>query len=181
VFGYGTNTPFTPTTAVLAFVCSGVDPAVPVNGLNTLLVSASSTPVPDVIAISATPTGNGDLVINGTSGSGAFAVATSNVGASGAITASALVPNGVVLPLTLTICQTNPSTGQCLAPPASSATVTINTGDQPTFSVFATASGAIANLDAANRIAVQFTDATGVIRGSTSVAVQTQATTMAAQ
>jgi hypothetical protein len=44
----------------------------------------------------------------------------------------------------------------------------------PTFGIFATASGAVPFLPATNRIFVQFSDATGVVRGSTSVAVETQ-------
>ncbi len=173
-FGYATGTPFTPTNIVLSFTCSGVDPAVPVAGLNTLLLSASSTPVPDIIAIAATPSNNGTLSINGMSASGAFAVATANVGASAAaITATPVVAGGVTLPLNLTICQTNPSTGACLIPATPSVTVPIIANATPTFSIFATASGAVANSPGVNRIAVQFTDATGTIRGSTSVAVQT--------
>jgi hypothetical protein len=50
----------------------------------------------------------------------------------------------------------------------------INAGDTPTFGVFVFASAAIP-LDPANsRIFVIFTDAGGVVRGRTSVAVETQ-------
>ena len=51
---------------------------------------------------------------------------------------------------------------------------TINTNATPPFAIFGTASAAIANSPAINRIFVRFTDAGGVTRGSTSVAVQTQ-------
>jgi hypothetical protein len=116
----------------------------------------------------------GILDITGTSGSAAFAVATANVGASGSLTASA--NTGSASPsVNLTICETNPSTGMCLSPPAAtSGLVTINAGATPTFSIFATATGAIAFLPATNRIFVQFADTNGVVRGSTSVAVRTQ-------
>jgi virginiamycin B lyase len=174
-FGYATNAAFAPTNVVLAFTCSSVDPAVPIAGLNTLLLSASATPVPDIIAIAATAQSNGILSIGGSTGSAAFAVATANVGAAGpAITARPVVAGGVSLPLGLTICQTNSVTGACLLPPTASVTTAIVGGATASFGVFATASGSIANMPAVNRIAVQFTDATGIVRGSTSVAVQTQ-------
>src|SRR5437667_5463230 len=50
---------------------------------------------------------------------------------------------GVPLPLILDVCQTNPSTGACLAPPAPSVTVNIPAGGTPTFSVSATGTGVI--------------------------------------
>jgi hypothetical protein len=78
----------------------------------------------------------------------------------------------VSLPLSLSICQTNGS-GACLTPPAASVTLAVNASDTPTFSIFATATGTIADLPGANRVAVQFTDSSGVIRGSTSIAVDT--------
>ena len=59
-------------------------------------------------------------------------------------------------------------------PPAASVLTTINANATPTFGIFGTASGAIAFLPATNRIFVQFRDANGVVRGATSVAVQTQ-------
>jgi hypothetical protein len=168
------NTTFVPTNVVLSFVCKNVDPALPIVGVNTLLLSSSSTPVPDVIALGATPSGDGILDIAGTAGSAAFAVATANVGAGGTITAS--VDSGAAtLSATLTICQTNPTTGACLGPAtASYGPVTVNANDTPTFSIFATASGAIPFAPGGNRIFVRFKDSGGVVRGSTSVAVRTQ-------
>jgi virginiamycin B lyase len=175
IFGVATGAPFTPSNLAFSFVCGGVDPVAPIIGVNTLLLSASATPVPDIVAIAATTTNNGTLSINGTTGSAAFAVATTNVGISAtAITATPVVPGGVVLPLSLTICQTVPSTGACMNTPTPTVTTPITGGGTPTFGVFGTASGAIALSPAVNRIAVQFTDALGVIRGSTSVAVQAQ-------
>jgi hypothetical protein len=51
---------------------------------------------------------------------------------------------------------------------------TINTDDTPTFAIFATSSGIVPFVPATNRISVQFTDTNGTVRGSTSVAVETQ-------
>ena len=64
----------------------------------------------------------------------------------------------------------------CINPatPAATATLTIAANATPTFSIFVTGSGAVANDPAANRIFVRFKDGGGVTRGSTSVAVRTQ-------
>ena len=77
------------------------------------------------------------------------------------------------LPLAVTICQTNPSTGGCLPAAAASGSTTINADATPTFAVFATASGAVSFVPAANRIFVEFSGG-GIVRGSTSVAVEAQ-------
>jgi hypothetical protein len=71
-----------------------------------LLLSASNTPVPDIVALAATITNNGIVNVPGTMGTGAFAVATVNVGASGNITASADT-GSATLPVNITLCQTN--------------------------------------------------------------------------
>ena len=52
--------------------------------------------------------------IPGTNGIGVFAVATVNVGASGSITASADT-GSATLPVNISLCQTNPATGQCIS------------------------------------------------------------------
>jgi hypothetical protein len=170
---FAANAPVVPTTVALGFDCTGVNAAPSNTGLNTLLLSASSTPVPDIVALAATAQNDGILHITGTSGSNAFAVATVNVGASAQITATANT-GSATLPLSVSLCQTNPSSGACLATPAASVSTTIAANATPTFGIFATASGGVPFLPATNRIFVQFSDASGVVRGSTSIAVQTQ-------
>ena len=76
--------------------------------------------------------------------------------------------------MSLSICETSPGTGACLAPPASTVTTTINANATPTFGVFVIGTGPIPFDPAANRIFVRFTDGDGVTRGSTGVAVRTQ-------
>ena len=73
---------FGPTAVQMILDCTNTVPA-PINtGLNTLLLSASATPVPDIVALAATPTNDG--IVNPCQyGCGGFAVATVNVGASG--------------------------------------------------------------------------------------------------
>ena len=145
----------------------------PVSGVNTLLLSVSTVATSDVVALGATTTNDGILHIAGTTSSNAFAVATVDVGAGTAITATAN-SGSATLPLTLSICQTDPVTAACLSPAASSVNVAIAGNATPTFSIFAGASGAIPFLPGVNRIFVQFSDSFGAVRGSTSVAVETQ-------
>jgi len=143
-----------------------------ISGVNTLTLTTSNTPVPDVIAVAATGAGKG-IVDVPTGGASAFAVATTDIGAAGSIVAS-VDTGGFNLPATLTICETNPATSQCLAPPASTVVHNFTTGDQPTFSIFATATQPIALSPATSRVFVHFSDAVGgVSRGATSVAIDT--------
>jgi hypothetical protein len=135
VIAFTPNAPFVPTNAVLGFACSGVDAAPSNTGLNTLLLSASATPVPDVVALAATAQNDGILHITGTTGSNAFAVATVNVGASASITATATT-GAAALPLAISLCQTNPMSGQCISPIGSSLTTMIATDATPTFAIF---------------------------------------------
>ena len=156
----------------LDFDCSGVAPAPVIIGIDTVDLVMSTTPIADIIALAATATNNGIVSLpNG--GVGAFAVASSNVGASASIIVS--VDTGAAsLPVTPTICQSNPSNGQCLATPASTVSLTDTAGATPTFSVFLQSTGAIAFNPATARIFVRFEDATGGLHGSTSVAIETQ-------
>ena len=154
------------------FDCANTQPAPSHTGLNTFLLSASITPVPDMIAIGATPTGDGVLRIPGPTGIHAFGTAAVNIGVAGEITAN-VDTGGVTLPLTLTLCQTNPGTGACLAPPANSCTSNLAKNASATYAVFAQASGAIPFDPAGKRIFLRLSSG-GVVRGATSVAVTTQ-------
>ena len=172
VFALTPSAQVDPTNVQLSFDCTNTNPA-PINtGLNTLLLSVSTTPVPDIIALAITSTNDGIIDIPGAAGTGAFAVATVNVGASGSIIATADT-GGAALPVNLFICQTNPGTGACLASPAGGVTTTINANATPTFAVFVQGNGTVPFDPAANRIFVRFSSG-GVPRGSTSVAVRTQ-------
>jgi subtilisin family serine protease len=163
---------FLPTDMRLAFDCTNSDPAPIVSGLDTLLVSASSTAVPDVVALAVTSTGDGIVSISGPTVAAAFAVATVNLGSAGSITVSA--ETAATLPVDLTVCETDPATGACLATPSPTVTLTINGGATPTFGIFATATGTVPFDPGTNRISVRFRDGATVIRGATSVAVRTQ-------
>jgi hypothetical protein len=173
VFALTPTAPIAPTDVQLSFDCANSDPA-PINiGLNTLLFSASTTPVPDIVALAATLTNDGIVNIPGATGTGAFAVATVNVGVSGIITASADM-GSVTLPVNIFLCQTDPATGQCISAIGSSVTTTINANATPTFAIFVQGNGNVPFDPAGNRIFVRFKDGGDITRGSTSVAVRTQ-------
>jgi Right handed beta helix region len=165
--------PIAPTDVQFSFDCANTDPA-PINiGLNTLLLSASVIPVPDIVALAATATNDGIVNIPGTNGTGAFAVATVNVGAGGSITASADT-GSASLPLSIFLCETNPATAQCISAIGPSVTTQINANATPTFAILVQGNGNVPFDPAANRIFVRFKDSGNVTRGSTSVAVRTQ-------
>lgn len=150
---------------------TGPTPILP--GVNTLLLSSSFSPIPDIVALALTITGDGIVHITGSNGANAFAVASVNVGATADITVSADT-GSVSLPLSLFVCQTNPANGQCLSPPTATVTLQFATNATPTFTILAAANGGIPFDPATNRIFVRFKDAGNVTRGSTSVAVTTQ-------
>jgi PKD repeat protein len=165
---------FSPTDVQLRFSCANAGPAGVLTGINTLLLSASNTATPDVIALVASTTRDGIANIPGASGTGAFAVASANVGSAGSITATADT-GSTALPVNLTLCQTDPSTGACLQPPAGSVSTAIANGGTPTFAVFVRGTGAAIPFDpAGNRIYVRFRDNSNAVRGASSVAVRTQ-------
>jgi arabinogalactan endo-1,4-beta-galactosidase len=171
VIAFTPTIPIAPNNVMFEFACSNTAPAAGVVGLNTLLLSASATPVADIVALAAS--GDPGIVdIPGPTGSGAFAVATVNLGASASITASADT-GSAALPVTLFLCQTNPQTGACISTIGPSVTTTINPHDTPTFAIFVKGSGTVPFAPASNRVFVRFKDA-GVTRGATSVAVRTQ-------
>ena len=170
---------FRPTRSLLTkdvrlrFGCENSLAAKSVVGLNTVLLSASNTAVPDIVALAATTTNDGIVNVAGSTGTGAFAVATVNVGATGTITASADT-GGLALPVNISLCQTNPTTGQCISAVGPSVTTQINANATPTFGIFVQGIGNVSFDPAANRIFVRFKDGGNVTRGSTSVAVRTQ-------
>jgi virginiamycin B lyase len=162
---------FGPTDVPFNFTCANAATASVFPGINTLNLSVSSNPVPDIVALAASAD-PGYVDIPGATGTGDFAVATVNLGSAAQITASANTGT-TSLPVTLTICQTDPQTGNCLALPTATVTTTISANATPTFAIFVTGSGPVADLPGINRVFVQFSAAGGVLRGQTSVAVRT--------
>ncbi len=152
------------------FSCANMTTAQVFSGLNTLELSANEAPTPDVIAIALTPTADGIAQV-GRESYGVYAVATSNVGAAGVITVRPFANSyfdGDAL-----ICQTEPATGACLSPPASSVQSDMAAGSSHSFGVFVRSNASITLEPAAHRHYVHFTDSSNKRRGSTSVALTT--------
>ena len=164
---------FPPTDVALNFACANANPAPRVAGLNTILLSASTTPVPDVVALAASPV-PGYVEIPGNTGTGVFVVATVNLGASASITVTGDT-GSANLPVSIMVCQTNSTTGACMSPPTGNVVATIGNNATPTFGFFVTGSGNVIDQPAVNRVFARFTDAGGAVRGATSVAVRTKA------
>lgn len=172
VIAFTPSAPVLPTEVELRFDCFNAAPVGTLSGINTLLVSASAAPVSDLIALAATVGNTGIVSVPAVGATGAFAVATANVGAAGTITAS-VDTAATSLPINLSICQTNPSTGACTSSPGASVSTTVAAGATPTFAVFAAATGPIPLNPAAHRVYVRFRDGSGAVRGATSVAIRT--------
>ncbi|MDB5396786.1 MAG: hypothetical protein JWM91_4292 [Rhodospirillales bacterium] len=166
------STTFAPVEMPFNFSCSNAAPAKIYPGVNTLLISSSPNPVPDIVALAGTSQSDGTVHIDAADGVGAFVVAISNVGSGAQITAIADT-GGANLPVTLSICRTNPTTGICVSTPAASVLANFASFGTGTFAIFAQASGAVPFMPAVNRVFVRFVDSGGVTRGSTSVAVRT--------
>jgi hypothetical protein len=172
LLAFQSSSPVNAVSQPLIISCSGTSAAPDVVGLDVPGIAFSTTPVPDVVALAATASNNG--IVSTPVGTGAaFAVATIDVGAAGSLTAS-VGTEGIQLPLALAVCESNSSTGACMAAPASSVAVTFTAGGTPTFSVFLTPTAPISFAPASSRVFLNFLDTNGVSHGSTSVAVETQ-------
>jgi hypothetical protein len=179
VFSLTPIAPIAPIEIEFSFECSNTNPATTIVGVNTLQFTASATPVPDIIAMAAGTIGYMGTVVIPYSDprTGAFAAATTNLGASGSITVSADTGNAG-LPMATTICRSDPVTGACLNAPTPTVTLTIDTNTTPTFNIFvqdnrdhSRDSGAGLFDPAVYRIYLRFRDLGGITCGSTSVAV----------
>ena len=159
---------------VLNFTCDGVPPAPTLTDINTVSLTISTEfATVDAIALAATPTNNGILEIP-QGGAAAFGVASINLGSTDSVTVS--VDTGTTaLPAAISLCQTDPSTAQCLATPAASVSLSYPGGAAETFSVFVQSTGPIALAPAQSRVFVRFTtNSLHVVAGLTSVAIETQ-------
>jgi murein DD-endopeptidase MepM/ murein hydrolase activator NlpD len=158
--------------ANLRFKCTNAPAAAIYEGVNTVLLSFDPDPIPDIIPVAATPSGDGVVRIAGPNGTQAWSAASVNIGA-GATLAVTPELTGTTS-ASVVICETNPNTGACLLPPGQYVSPFFSPNLVLTFAVFVTANGTI-GFDPANvRIRLNFVDAAGVTRGQTSVALTTQ-------
>ncbi len=174
VFAITPGAAFTEADIPIDFFCSNRASAEITNGLNTLFFSAVDGATPDIVAIAGTDPSTPGIVETAPGGSGAFVVAVSNVGAAGTVTFSGEASSASV-PATVTVCQTVPATGACMATPSADVDATLGAGDTATFAVFVTETANIVFDPANARIFGRFRDGSS-IKGSTSVAVRTDTT-----
>jgi len=161
-----------PTDVQFSFGCTNASPAPVQTGLNTLLFSASDALVPDIVAVAGTLENDGVVTIPGPSGTGVFSVAMINAGASGTVTVAA--HTGAALPVSISLCETNPTTGQCMSATGPSVTTQVDANSTHTFGIFVTGNGMVPFDPAGHRIFVHFKESGTVTRGSTGVAVRTR-------
>ena len=157
----------------LRYDCDNTDPANFVVGINTLQLSASTTPVTDVVALAATESEDGIVNLAPATGNGVFAVATVNVGVSGTVFVEADT-GSANLDTLINWCQTDANSA-CIGPLTNTPLqVTIVANATPTFGIFVSGLETIPFDPSFNRVFVEFRDAQDIVRGSTSVAVRTQ-------
>jgi hypothetical protein len=174
------NSPVAPIELTFVFKCTNSPPAPSNSGLNTLVFAASAAPAPDAVALAATVENTGIVDIPGVAGTGVFSVASINVGAEGVLTVSADT-GSVVLPVAVTLCQTDPRSGACVSAVQTRIPTKLEAGATPTFAVFVQGTGIVPFDPANHRVFVRFRDDAGVTRGATSVALRTILTGAAGQ
>lgn len=167
------SAPFQASELRFGYRCANAPAAVTIPDLNTLLLSAGAAPTADIVAVSSTPSGDGIVDLPSAAGTGAFAVSTTNIGATASITVSADV-GASELPIDTFVCATDAVTGACNAPAARSLTMDIPAATTATFTVIVSARDPIAFDPAYHRVYLRFKDAAGVTRGLTSVAVRSR-------
>ncbi|WP_343165236.1 MULTISPECIES: beta strand repeat-containing protein [Hyphobacterium] len=152
----------------------------PIPGVNSVLLIIDTAPVPDILSIAATPSGDGVMRMTRPGGAQVMTASVVNIGASdgsagaGEVTLTARADTGpAVLPLSLEICQTD-ALSVCQTPRGISATAVAAANTPIFFAVFArdSSDGAGIPFDPANaRVFMRFNDATSTIRSVTSAAV----------
>ncbi len=159
----------------LSYSCNGSSAAV-IGGLNTVDANFVADAAPDNIVVTASQSPG--LVSMSIPGAGAFGVATENDGGTdvNAMTMVSVDTGLAVLPVKVSVCQTNPSSGACVAPPQPQGFYNLPAGSQATFAVFITATGPVALDPANNRVFIRFIDfddfLSTYVSGSASIAIQ---------
>ena len=161
--------PIEPQEVQFGFVCNTGTPAPVLITTNTLFFSASTVPVLDIVALSATINNDGIVNIPDTENFGVFSAANVNLGAAGNVTASLLTIGEHVDEALL--CPTIFETGQCFEAPSQSSLQFLGENGTSSFGIFVRSSDPIPFDPSRNRVILIFTDDNGIIRGRTSVAI----------
>ena len=163
-------TDFSAQEVQFSFECANAAPAPVIPGLNTLLLSAPRVAGPDIIAVTASSSSRGGGTVDvSLANGGVFAIAITNVGATGRVTVE---PDFSSLPLSsATVCQID-AAANCLGALGPTVNLEIGNLGVATFAVFLSASEHIDFDPAKNRLRVLF-HVGGDPVGATSLAVQT--------
>ena len=155
------------------FACENTGAVGTLAGINSFGLTALTAPTPDVVLLAATASGDGVVRLSAGERTGAFALASINVGAAGSVRAR-VRGSGANLPVALAICETNPATGACLSGQVPRGEWLLDVAERTTstFSVFVTGNAPITLDPASNRVIVEFLDEAGELVGASSVAVQ---------
>lgn len=166
VLSFTPSAPFVATSVHIQAQASNALGSNLLSGINTWLLRGTAVAEPDIIALTTTT----DFHQVACSGLNAFAVALSNVGvaATGDIIVSANT-GSASLPLSVTIQETNPGTGDI----GDNILQSVGAGENRTVAVFVAFNGCISFDPAANRIFIEFRDASNNVVGSTSTAIST--------
>ncbi|WP_296703164.1 InlB B-repeat-containing protein [Thiocapsa sp. UBA6158] len=168
VFGITPSQAMAATEIPLVFDCANTSPAPSHAGLNTFILSAAATAPPDLLAIGATPSGDGVVQLASNTGIGFFTTAAVNIGSAGEVTVSA-DDDGRGLPLNLQVCETN-ARGDWLVC-GNHLDRSVGAGQTLYYTVLAFGNGQPIPFDPANnRLFLRF-DANGTTVGATNVAV----------
>ncbi len=164
----------------LEFNCTNANPAPIYLGLDTFLLAASATAMPDMVSIADTVTHDGNIVfppLGQGSTTQSMVVAAANLGAAGSVTFTPTdtpfgqPPRG--LPLNLTVCQTD-ANGVCMGAAGASVTVSVAQNQTVFFLVNATRlATSIPYIPSYNRVFLVATQ-TGISVGGASAAVKEQ-------
>lgn len=173
-----------PTSLILDYRCTNAPLAPQVPGVNHPILSVSNGPLPDMVTGAVTLENTGIARLPSLNGTGFFAASTINIGAPGVLRAvptfeldeltGAAESNAELGNAVLRICETLPTTGECLNSPAEQVEREFASQEIATYTVFILGGGGEIPLDPArNRAYLTFIDSTGEIRGASSVAVTT--------
>jgi hypothetical protein len=141
---------------------------------NSAASSAVYTIGSPIATFAVTPSGNTVLTVP-VGGSSAFTVEAENKSGASfpSITVKTSTGANPSLPVQVTLCQTNPSTGQCLSGPVATASlVPFASSATAAFSVFVKATATIPS-SPGNEVLLLFTNSGGTVEGSATVTVVT--------
>lgn len=178
------RTAFAPSDIAFNFSCDNAASAKVVPTLNTFVMSANATAVPNMVAlVNTTLDGNPneDADVDMYNGVGQFIVASASIGAAGTVRVSAAPYTGFVSAApSISVCELVPSTQNCVATPGPYVDVNVTAGSisspgsTPAFKFFVTENGPIADSPEQNRIIVRFFDTSGAIRGATQTSIRSK-------